>query len=86
MTVWAGVRDSQDLLADGALADGGDEVLDDLEVDVGFEQRAADLAHRLVDVLLGQPALAAEAAEGLGQAVGEGFEHGWPPWVGDECE
>ena len=61
----------EDVLADGALAHGGDEVLGDLEVDVRFEQGAADLAHRVVDVLLGQAALAREAAEGFVQAIGE---------------
>ena len=50
----------QDILSDGALAHGGDEVLGDLEIDVGLEQRAAHLAHGVVDVLLGQPPLAPE--------------------------
>ena len=68
----------QDVLPDGALAHGGDEVLDDLEVDVGFEQRAAHLAHRVVDVLLGQAALAGEAGEGFVEAIGQGFKHGDP--------
>ena len=63
------------VLADGALAHGGDEVLGDLEVDVGFEQGAAHLAHRVIDVLLGQAALAAEAGEGFIEPVGERFEH-----------
>jgi hypothetical protein len=38
-------------------------VLDDLEVDVGLEQREPDLAHRLVDVVLGQRAPLAHARE-----------------------
>ena len=42
----------------------GDEVLDDLEVDVGLEQREADLAHRLVDGVLVEPLGAAEVAQG----------------------
>ena len=65
----------QDVLPDGALAHGGDEVLGDLEVDVGLEQRAAHLAHGLVDVLLGQPPLAPEPGERFVQAVGQCFEH-----------
>ena len=48
--------------AEAALLDRGGELLDDLEVDVGLEQRQADLAHRGVDVLLGQRAVAADAA------------------------
>jgi hypothetical protein len=60
---------AEDVLADRALADCGDEVLGDLEVDVRLEQGAADLLHRLVDVLLGQAALTAEATKDVGQAV-----------------
>ena len=45
------------------LLDAGDEVLHDREVDVRLEQRQPDLAHRLVDVVLGQPAAALEAVE-----------------------
>jgi hypothetical protein len=51
------------------LLDAGDEILDDAEVDVGLEQREPDLAHRLVDVVLAQPALAAEAVERRAQPV-----------------
>ena len=65
----------EDVLAHGALAHGGDEVLGDLEVDVGFEQRAAHLAHGVVDVLLGQPPLAPEPGKGFVEAVGQGFKH-----------
>ena len=39
-----------ELRADAALPDAGDEVPDDLEVDVGLEQGEADLAEDLVDV------------------------------------
>ena len=62
-----------DLLARGkrgqyVLADSLDpnlvnELLDHLEIDVGLEQRQPDLAQRLVNVLLGQPGLAAKALE-----------------------
>ena len=61
----------QDILTDGPLAHGGDEVLDDLEIDVGLEQRPADLVHRLVDVRFGQPPLARELAKGFGQSIGK---------------
>ena len=46
-TCWPAVRLCEDLRADGLLADAGDEVLDDLEVDVGLEQaRAGSRASR----------------------------------------
>ena len=50
----AGVERLADLGAGEALAQRGCEVLDDLEVDVGLEQRQTDLAQGLVDVLLGE--------------------------------
>ena len=61
----------QDLLIDGAVAHAVDERLDDLEVDVRFEQRQPDLAQRHLDGLLGEAALAAQRAEDLLQAVAE---------------
>src|SRR5215218_2874762 len=48
----------EDILANGALPYGSDEILGDLEIDVGLEQRTADFAHRLIDILLSQMALA----------------------------
>src|SRR6266511_3685294 len=48
----AGSEALQHLLAEGALAHLRDEILDDLEVDVGLEQREPDLAHRTRDRLL----------------------------------
>ena len=61
----AGVEPLQDVLAGRALAHLGDELLDDLEVDVRLEQREPDLAHRLRDRLLVEAALAAQVAEGV---------------------
>ena len=55
--------------AEAALLDLRGERLDDLEVDVGLEQREADLAHRLVDVGLGQLAARANVGERLLKAV-----------------
>jgi hypothetical protein len=52
------------VLAEGSLLHGGGEVLRDLEVHVGLEQRETDLAHRLRDRFLVEPATPAEAAEG----------------------
>ena len=48
----AGREALRHLLAERALLDRCDEVLDDVEVDVGLEQRETDLAHRLGDRLL----------------------------------
>jgi len=49
----------QHVHADGALAHSRHELLDHLEADIGLEERHAHLAHRRVDVLLGQLALTA---------------------------
>ena len=64
------------LFAERSLAHLRDEVLDDLEVDVGLEQREADLAHRAGDRLLVEPAAAAEVAERGLELVGKRVEHG----------
>ena len=65
----------QHLLADGALPHAPDEVLDDLEIDVGLEQREPDLAHRLRDRLVVELAALTEVAEGALEPVGKGVEH-----------
>ena len=51
-------------------------VSDDGEVDVGFEEGEADLAHGVGDVFVGDGALAAEGLEGALELVGEVFKHG----------
>src|SRR6478736_7805771 len=56
------------------LLDPGDELLHELDVHVGFEQREPDLAGDFVDVLLAQPAAAAQAREDAVKTVGEGVE------------
>jgi len=53
----------------------GDELLDDLVVDVGLEQSEADLAQRLFEVLFGDGAAAAQAPEYALELIGEGVEH-----------
>ena len=52
-----------------------DEVLDDLEVDVGLEQRQPDLAHRARDRLLVERAALTQVAEDALEPVGERVEH-----------
>ena len=64
-----------DVLAERARLHAGDEVLDDLEVDVGFEQREADLAHRARDHLFVQLSAAPERAQSRVQLVAKGVEH-----------
>ena len=51
-----------------------DELLDHGQRDVGLEQRDPDLPGGRVDVGLGEPALAPEVLEGVGEAVGESGE------------
>jgi hypothetical protein len=63
------------LLADGALADLCDEILDHRQRHVGLEQGDADLAHRVGDVALAQGATPLEAVEDAGQPAGQALEH-----------
>ena len=51
------------------------ELAHDLEVDVGLEQRQADLAHGRVDVFGSELAVAPQALHDALQAVGERIEH-----------
>ncbi len=71
----AGSEAAGDVLAEGALLDARDEVLDDAEVDVGLEQRQTDLAHRARDHLFVELSAAPKRAEGGIQLVPEGVEH-----------
>ena len=59
----AGVELLAHLDAQAALLHGRRELLDDLEVDVGLQQGEPDLAHRGVDVVLGQRAALAHAGQ-----------------------
>ena len=70
-----GVQRLADLGAAGALLDRRDEVLDHGQRDVGLEQRQPDLAPGGVDVGLGQPPLAAEVLEGVGETIRKRGEH-----------
>ena len=65
-----------ELLADGPLLDARHELLDDVVIDVGLEQRRADLAQALADVRLGQQSAGPEPAEGAGEAFLNVVEHG----------
>jgi hypothetical protein len=59
----------QNLLAESALPNLADELLDDLEVDIGLEQCEADLAHGTGDRLLVELSAAAKVAESALEAV-----------------
>ena len=61
--------------ADRVLADAVADRPDDGDVDVGFEERRADLLHHLVDVGLGEATLAAEPLDDAFESVGEIVEH-----------
>ena len=71
----AGLDRLQHLGADGLFADLVGEFLDDLERDVGFQQRTAHLAHRRGDILLRQRATASEAAEDRTEPFLKAFKH-----------
>ena len=71
----AGREALQHLLAERPLAHAGDEVADDREVDVGLEQREADLAHRARDRLLVELAPSCGGRRARSGAVGEAVEH-----------
>ena len=68
--------------ADGVLADAVGDRADDGDVDVGLEQGRADLLHHLVDIGLGEAALAAESLDDPVEPVGEAVEHAGPGYPG----
>ena len=51
------------------------EVLDHLEMHVGLEQRQAHVAHRVLDVALGDLADTAQLTDGLIEFFAQGVEH-----------
>ena len=72
----AGLDRLHDRRAHGLRARAVDERAHDLERDVGLEQRAPDLAHRHVDVLLGEGAAAGQFIQYAGELFGQALEHG----------
>ena len=67
------------LLAECLLLDPGEKLLDHPEVDVGLEQRQTNLLQRRGEMLLGDPALALQAAEDVLELVLQTFEHSADP-------
>ncbi len=76
----------QHILADGAFADGGDKILDDLEVDVGFEQRQTHFAQRLLDILFGQTPLAAQLFKDRVELFCQVIKHALSKQVGNAAK
>ncbi len=73
--LFGGREGGEDLLPDGLGADLFDQILDDVEVDVGFEQRDADLAQGFGDIFFRERALAAEVFEGALELVSQILKH-----------
>ena len=76
MTCSPGESAVMHFLTDGLGANLVDELLDDLEVDVGLKQGEANFAQRLVDVLLGERGLSAEGLEGALEFFLKILKHG----------
>ena len=64
-----------DLGGHAALLGLGDELLDDLKVDVGLEQRHTNVAHGRGDIGLGQLTLTAQAVKCVVEAIAQGIKH-----------
>jgi hypothetical protein len=65
-----------DLRSERPLLDPGEEVADDGQVDVRFEQGHADVAQGLGDALVAELANARQALSGRRESPGQGLEHG----------
>ena len=72
----AGRDAPQHLLADRALADRADEILDHRERYAGLEQGDANVAQRRLDVGLAQRAAALQPIEDVAKTAGQALEHG----------
>jgi len=70
-----GIECLGDILADGSCPDTFCKVLDDLEGDVGFEQRPTHVSQRIGDVVLGEFGFAGQTTKGLGKTLAEILEH-----------
>ena len=81
-TAWSGVRLFRIVLAHRTRAHALDELLGDAEVDVGLEEREADLAQRGVDLGLAEDTLPAEGPEDPLEPFAERLEHADPPPAG----
>ncbi len=65
----------QNLGTESLLANLGDEIVGDSEIDIAFEQRFANFSEGSVEMLFGQLALAAQIFESALKFFSECFEH-----------
>jgi hypothetical protein len=65
----------EDALADRTLANGGDELADDLQVHVGFQEGDANVTEGFVQIRLAHARAATKTLERVGQAVRELLQH-----------
>ncbi len=72
----AGLDGRENFGADGFLGDFGDEGVDDIEVDIGFEEGGADFLHGVAHVGFGDFSFAGEVAKEGAETFLEGVEHG----------
>ena len=73
-----GVQPLEDVGAECLLLDRLDELADDLQADVRFEEGDPDLAQGDLEVFFGDPAPAAQLLEDAIQPVRQTLEHGRP--------
>src|SRR6266478_8341665 len=58
-----------------------DEIANDLDIDVSFEQGETDFAERILDIALGDSALALELFEDAFEAIAERIKHKVSGWL-----
>ena len=66
---------AHDVLSEGLLTNPLHKVLDDLKVDVRFQERQPDFARRLLDVGFRQLAAPAQMGKNAVEFCGKGFKH-----------
>ena len=76
MICWPGWMLWMTSCAEGLGLDALNEIAGDLEIDIGLQQRHADLAEGIGDVGLGDFAEAAQVFEGVLELAAQGIEHG----------
>ena len=69
------IQRADDLLSDRLFLDGGDEVLDHRQGDIGLKQGHANLTQRIGNVGFGQAGFALERLHDAGKACGQVVEH-----------
>ncbi len=74
--VLLGAERTQDILAERLLLYVVDELADDVDIDVSFEQGEPDLTQSVLDIALGDSALAGEFLKNPFQATAQVLKHG----------